>query len=155
MDLNYQQKTALYYITIGWRVRTKLMLTLKQIRLCLDEMAKMFPDATIELKFTNTFELVIAVLLSAQSTDEQVNRVTKDLFEKYKTPEDYLAVPLEELQRDIQSLGLYRNKAKSIQTLSQTLIDDFAGEVPRTREQMMQLAGLEVKKAKIILSVSF
>lgn len=131
------------------------MLTLKQIRLCLDEMAKMFPDATIELKFTNTFELVIAVLLSAQSTDEQVNRVTKDLFAKYKTPEDYLAVPLEELQRDIQSLGLYRNKAKSIQKLCQTLIDEFDGEIPQTREELMRLAGVGRKTANVVLSVAF
>src|SRR5699024_5490115 len=117
------------------------MLNLKEIRFSLDEMAKMFPDATIELDFSNTFELVIAVLLSAQSTDEQVNRVTEHLFTKYKTPEDYLAVPLEELQKDIQSLGLYRNKAKSIQKLCDTLLNEFNGEVPKTRAELMRLAG--------------
>src|SRR5699024_10518999 len=101
------------------------MLNLKQIRFCLDEMEKMFPDAERELVHDNPFELIIAVLLSAQCTDALVNKVTKDLFKKYKTPEDYLAVPLEELQNDIRSIGLFRNKAKNIQKLCRSLLDDF------------------------------
>src|SRR5690625_4585688 len=133
----------------------RTLLNLKEIKFCLDEMEKMFPDATIELNFTNNFELVIAVLLSAQSTDEQVNRVTKHLFKKYKTPEDYLAVPLKELQKDIQSLGLYRNKAKNIQKLSQTLIEEFNGVVPNTREELMKLGGVGRKTANVVLSVAF
>ena len=88
------------------------MLNMQQIRFCLDEIGKMFPDAHCELNHSNPFELVIAVSLSAQCTDVLVNKVTKSLFEKYKTPEDYLAVSLEELQNDIRSIGLYRNKAK-------------------------------------------
>lgn len=134
---------------------TKSLLNLKEIKFCLDEMEKMFPNATIELNFENNFELVVAVLLSAQSTDEQVNRVTEHLFAKYKTPEDYLAVSLEELQRDIQSLGLYRNKAKSIQRLSRTLIDEFNGVVPNTREELMRLGGVGRKTANVVLSVAF
>lgn len=125
------------------------------MRKVLDVMGEMFPDADIELNFSNEFELVIAVLLSAQSTDVGVNRVTEKLFKKYKTPEDYLAVPLEELQRDIQSLGLYRNKAKSIQKLCQTLIDEFDGEIPQTREELMRLAGVGRKTANVVLSVAF
>ena len=87
------------------------MLTLKQWQFCLTEMDKMFPEAHCELVHRNPFELTIATLLSAQCTDKLVNRVTATLFEKYKTPEDYLAVSIEELQQDIRSIGLYRNKA--------------------------------------------
>ena len=78
----------------------------------IDVIANIFPDAECELKHDNAFELTIAVLLSAQCTDNLVNRVTRSLFEKYKTPEDYLNVSDEELQNDIRSIGLYRNKAK-------------------------------------------
>jgi len=131
------------------------MLNLKQIRFCLDEMEKMFPDAECELVHDNPFELVIAVSLSAQCTDALVNKVTKDLFQKYKTPEDYLAVPLEELQNDIRSIGLYRNKAKNIQKLCQSLINDFNGKVPETREELTQLAGVGRKTANVVMSVAF
>ncbi len=88
------------------------MLNKTQIRYCLDTMADMYPEAHCELIHDNPFELVIAVALSAQCTDALVNKVTKNLFQKYKTPEDYLSVSLEELQQDIRSIGLYRNKAK-------------------------------------------
>jgi len=82
------------------------MLNKKQIRHCLDVMADMFPDAKGELNHSNSFELLIAVVLSAQCTDKLVNKVTADLFKKYKKPEDYVAVPLEELMQDIRSIGL-------------------------------------------------
>lgn len=131
------------------------MLTKTNIRHCLDTFAEMFPDADCELVHKNPFELVIAVLLSAQCTDVLVNKVTEPLFEKYKTPEDYLAVPLEELQDDIRSIGLYRNKAKNIQTLCQTLLDEYDGEVPREREQLVQLAGVGRKTANVVMSVAF
>lgn len=131
------------------------MLTLKQIRYCLDAMADMFPDAHCELNHSNPFELVIAVSLSAQCTDALVNKVTKSLFEKYKTPEDYIAVSLEELQADIRSIGLYRNKAKHIQQLSHLLIDEYGGEVPRNREELMKLPGVGRKTANVVISVAF
>lgn len=121
----------------------------------LDEIAKMFPHAACELVHSNPFELLIAVVLSAQCTDVLVNKVTKDLFKKYKTPEDYINVPLEELEQDIRSIGLYRNKAKNIKKLSQTLIEKFNGEVPQTREQLMQLAGVGRKTANVVVSVAF
>src|SRR5690625_6070819 len=105
-------------------MKSEKMLNNKQIRLVLDTFYDMFPDADIELKFENPFELVIAVLLSAQCTDVLVNKVTDDLFKKYKTPEDYLAVDIEELQDDIRSIGLYRSKAKNIQKLCQKLLKD-------------------------------
>jgi len=131
------------------------MLNLKQVRFCLDEMEKMFPDAECELVHDNPFELVIAVLLSAQCTDVLVNKVTKGLFEKYKTPEDYIAVTLEELQQDIRSIGLYKNKAKNIQKLCRSLIDEYEGRVPETREELTSLAGVGRKTANVVMSVAF
>lgn len=131
------------------------MLNLKQIRYCLDVMAEMFPDADCELIHDNPFELLIAVVLSAQATDEHVNKVTKELFEKYKTPIDYISVPLEELQNDIKSIGLFRNKAKNIQKLSQKLLDEFDGEVPQTIKELESLAGVGRKTANVVASVAF
>src|SRR5699024_5902682 len=101
------------------------------------------------------FELVIAVLLSAQTTDINVNRVTASLFQKYSKPEDFLSVPLEELEKDIKSIGLYRTKAKNIQKLCQMLLDEFNGEVPSTRKDLMKLAGVGRKTANVVMSVAF
>ncbi|SDB91041.1 DNA-(apurinic or apyrimidinic site) lyase /endonuclease III [Pelagirhabdus alkalitolerans] len=131
------------------------MLTNKQIRYCLDVFEDMFPDAECELIHQNPFELLVAVALSAQTTDQNVNRVTPHLFGKYKTPEDYLAVPLEELQQDIKSIGLYRNKAKNIQKMSKSLIEEFGGEVPESKEELETLAGVGRKTANVVTSVAF
>ncbi|HWK24723.1 MAG TPA: endonuclease III [Ureibacillus sp.] len=131
------------------------MLTKKQWEHCLNEMDKMYPDAHCELVHDNPFELTIATLLSAQCTDVLVNKVTKTLFQKYKTPEDYLAVPLEELQNDIRSIGLYRNKAKNIQLLCEKLLTEFNGEIPQSREQLVTLPGVGRKTANVVLSVAF
>lgn len=131
------------------------MLNKKQIRFCLDEMGKMFPDAHCELVHSNPFELVIAVALSAQCTDVLVNKVTASLFKKYKTPEDYLSVPLEELQIDIRSIGLYRNKAKNIQKLCRMLLDEYDGIVPRTRDELVKLPGVGRKTANVVMSVAY
>lgn len=131
------------------------MLNRKDIRRCLDVMADMYPDAHCELYYSNPFELVIAVLLSAQTTDINVNKVTPNFFNKYKTPEDILAVPVENIEEDIKSIGLYRTKAKNIQKLARTLLDDFNGEVPRTREELETLAGVGRKTANVVLSVAF
>src|SRR5690606_28234446 len=108
-----------------------------------------------ELIHDNPFELVIAVLLSAQCTDALVNKVTKELFKKYKKPEDYLEVPLEELQHDIKSIGLYRNKAKNIQKLCKVLMEEYDGEVPRSKEDLVKLAGVGRKTANVVASVAF
>ncbi|GGC87554.1 endonuclease III [Thalassobacillus devorans] len=131
------------------------MLNKKQIEYCLDVFEEMFPHAECELNHSNPFDLLIAVVLSAQCTDALVNKITKDLFEKYRTPEDYLAVPLEELEQDIRSIGLYRNKAKNIRKLSQTLLDKFGGEVPRTKQELESLAGVGRKTANVVASVAF
>lgn len=121
----------------------------------LDEMAKMYPNAKCELVHDNAFELLIAVVLSAQCTDELVNKVTAQLFKKYKKPEHYVQVPLEELEQDIRSIGLFRNKAKHIKSLSQTLIEKHNGEVPNTYDELINLAGVGRKTANVVLSVAF
>jgi len=122
---------------------------------CLDEMEKMFPDAHCELVHENPFELLVATLLSAQCTDVLVNKVTKNLFQKYKRPEDYLAVSIDELQTDIRSIGLFRNKAKNIQALSKQLIELYNGEVPPNRDLLVTFPGVGRKTANVVVSVAF
>ncbi|MGG3562569.1 endonuclease III [Neobacillus rhizosphaerae] len=131
------------------------MLNNTQIRFCLDQMGVMFPDAHCELNHSNPFELVIAVALSAQCTDVLVNKVTKNLFKKYKTPEDYLNVPLEELQNDIRSIGLYRNKAKNIQSLCRMVLNEYGGEIPNDRDELTKLPGVGRKTANVVVSVAY
>lgn len=133
----------------------KRLLNKKQIRYCLDEIGKMFPDAHCELIHSNPFELLIAVVLSAQCTDALVNKVTKQLFQKYKSPADYLNVSVEELQKDIRSIGLYRNKAKNIQNLCKILMEKYNGEVPKDKEELMKLPGVGRKTANVVVSVAF
>lgn len=126
-----------------------------QIRFVLDTMAEMFPDAHCELHHSNPFELTIAVLLSAQCTDETVNKVTASLFQKYRQPEDYLAVPLSELEQDIRRIGLFRNKAKNIQKLCEILLDKYDGQVPEKHEQLVELPGVGRKTANVVVSNAF
>jgi len=115
----------------------------------------MFPDAHCELRHSNPFELTIAVLLSAQCTDETVNKVTETLFQKYKRPEDYLAVSLEELEQDIKRIGLFRSKASNIQKLCQLVIDKYGGDVPREHAQLTELPGVGRKTANVVVSNAF
>ncbi|WP_113884712.1 MULTISPECIES: endonuclease III [Cytobacillus] len=131
------------------------MLNKTQIRYCLDAMGEMFPEAHCELNHSNPFELVVAVALSAQCTDALVNKVTKNLFQKYKTPQDYLDVSLEELQEDIRSIGLFRNKAKNIQNLCRLLLDEYEGVVPRDRDELTKLPGVGRKTANVVVSVAY
>jgi len=131
------------------------LLTKVQWLYCLDEMEQMFPDAHCELVHENPFELLVATLLSAQCTDVLVNKVTKNLFQKYKKPEDYLAVSIEELQTDIRSIGLFRNKAKNIQALSRQLIELYNGEVPPDRDLLTTFPGVGRKTANVVVSVAF
>lgn len=131
------------------------MLNKQQIRYCLDQMGEMFPEAHCELIHSNPFELVIAVALSAQCTDALVNKVTKKLFEKYKTPEDYLNVTIEELQNDIRSIGLFRNKANNIQKLCKLLLEEYNGVVPEDREELQKLPGVGRKTANVVMSVAY
>lgn len=116
---------------------------------------KEHPDAKIALHFTNPLELLIGTILSAQCTDERVNIVTKTLFKKYKTPEDYAKVDLKQLEEDIRSTGFYRNKAKNIKKCCQILIEKFNSQIPKTMEQMLQLPGVARKTANIVLSNAY
>lgn len=131
------------------------MLNKSQSLYCLEKMKEMYPNAHCELVHENPFELVIAVALSAQCTDVLVNKVTAKLFQKYKTPQDYLDVSLEELQQDIRSIGLFRNKAKNIQKLSEMLLRDYDGVVPRDRDELTKLPGVGRKTANVVVSVAY
>jgi endonuclease III len=126
-----------------------------QIQFCLEQIEDMFPDAHCELHHSNPFELTIAVLLSAQCTDALVNKVTPKLFGKYKKPQDYLDVSLEELQDDIRSIGLYRNKAKNIQKLSELVLNEYGGEIPKDRDELTKLPGVGRKTANVVVSVAY
>ena len=131
------------------------MVSNKKALQMIDVISDMFPNAECELKHDNPFQLTIAVLLSAQTTDNSVNKVTAKLFQKYNTAEDFLQVPQEELENDIRTIGLYRNKAKNIQKLCRSLLDKFNGEIPRTHKELESLAGVGRKTANVVMSVAF
>jgi endonuclease III len=116
---------------------------------------KEYPEARCELNHTNAFELLIATILSAQCTDERVNIVTANLFRKYRTPQDYLNVEQEELENDIHSTGFFRNKAKSIRSASEKIINDFGGEIPGTMDKLLTLNGVARKTANVVLGNAF
>lgn len=112
---------------------------------------KEHPDAKIALNFSNSLELLVATILSAQCTDERVNVVTKSLFKKYTKPEDYAKVDLHELEQDIKSTGFYHNKAKNIQKTSQILAEKYDSKIPKTMEELLELPGVARKTANIVL----
>ena len=107
------------------------------------------------LEYRTPFQLLISTILSAQCTDKQVNRVTKTLFKKYRTPKDYLAAPIAELEGDIRPTGFFKNKTKSIKGCSQCLVDLYGGKVPSTMEELLKLPGVGRKTANCILGVAF
>lgn len=113
---------------------------------------KEHPDAKIALAYTNPLELLIATILSAQCTDERVNAVTKVLFKKYKSAEDYANADLRELEQDIKPTGFYRNKAKNIKKCCKTLVERFSSQIPKTMEEILELQGVARKTANIVLS---
>ncbi len=121
-----------------------------RVRPVIERLAVEHADAKIALTFRNPLELLISVMLSAQTTDVNVNKVTATLFEKYRRPEDYLAVPQEELERDIFATGFYRQKAKSLRGTMQMLLDEFGGEVPRTLPELIRLPGVARKTANVV-----
>ncbi len=114
-----------------------------------------YPTAHCELNFSNPLQLLIATILSAQSTDKQVNVVTADLFKKYRTADDFAQADLPDLQRDIQRLGFFRNKSKSIKACCQKLVERYDGQVPRTMEELTQLDGVGRKTANVVLGNAF
>ncbi|MFC1534414.1 endonuclease III [Thermodesulfobacteriota bacterium] len=107
------------------------------------------------LKYKTPFQLLVSTILSAQCTDKQVNQVTGNLFKKYKKPEDYIKIPIAELEGDIRPTGFFRNKAKSLKGCSQGLLDLYGGEVPATMEEMLKLPGVGRKTANCVLGAAF
>jgi endonuclease-3 len=121
-----------------------------RIRPIIERLAAEHADAAIALKFRNPLELLVSVMLSAQTTDVNVNRVTERLFEKYRRPEDYLGMPPEELERDIHATGFFRQKTKSLRGTMAVLLEEFGGEVPRTLEELLRLPGVARKTANVV-----
>lgn len=116
---------------------------------------KAYPDAHCALNHSNPFELLIATILSAQCTDERVNMVTAGLFRKYRGPQAFAEVSQKELEQDIHSTGFFRNKAKNIISSSQRILADFNGEVPRTMDELLTLAGVARKTANVVMGNAF
>ncbi len=127
----------------------------EQIRAITTELWRLYPDAKCSLDFSNPLELLVATQLSAQCTDERVNLVTHDLFQKYHSAGDYATVSQEELEKDIRSTGFYRNKAKNIRAACQLLITNYNGEVPRTMADLLKLPGVARKTANVVLGNAF
>ena len=123
-----------------------------RIRPIIERLAAEHQDAAIALKFLNPLELLVSVMLSAQTTDVNVNRVTERLFVKYRRPEDYLAVPVEELERDIHATGFFRQKTKSLRGTMAVLLEEFGGVVPRTLDELLRLPGVARKTANVVAS---
>lgn len=123
--------------------------------LVLTTLKKEYPDARCTLDWATPLELLVATILAAQCTDARVNIVTKSLFKKYRSPQDYIAVPVEELEDDVHSCGTFRMKAKAIQETCKALIRDFSGEVPKTMEAMLTLRGVGRKTASVVLATAF
>ena len=115
-----------------------------------ERLAEEHSDAEIALHFSSDVELLISVMLSAQTTDVNVNRVTEKLFVKYRSPEDYLAAPQEELEQDVFQTGFYRQKTKSIRGAMRMLLEEFGGEVPRTIPELLRLPGVARKTANVV-----
>lgn len=118
-----------------------------------EALGRMHPDAQCELNFGTPFQLLVAVILSAQCTDKRVNAVTKELFKKASTPEDFVAMPVEELEKEIFSCGFYHSKAKAVKEMSASVVE--MGGVPETREELMKLRGVGRKTANVVTAVAF
>lgn len=131
------------------------MLSKKKTLEAIDVMAEMFPNAEGELIHKNSFELLIAVILSAQATDVSVNKITPALFKKFPTPQAFVEAPLEEIENSIRTIGLFRNKAKHIKGCCEMLIRDFNGEVPQTIPELMKLPGVGRKTANVVAGDAF
>ena len=114
-----------------------------------------YPQAKCSLDHSDPLELIVATILSAQCTDDRVNIVTKDLFKKYRSAGDYARAPQEQLEKDIQSTGFYRNKTRSIRAMAQSLLDKHGGKVPDTMEELVDLAGVGRKTANVVLGNAF
>ena len=127
----------------------------ERARVIFETLDPLYAREKTALKYIAPFQLLVATILSAQCTDERVNRVTKTLFKKYKTPEDYLKAPIAELEEDIRPTGFFKNKAKSIKGCSQGILDLYGGKVPSTMKEMVKLPGVGRKTANVVLGAAF
>jgi endonuclease-3 len=116
---------------------------------------RLFPNAQCALHHNNPFQLLVATILSAQCTDERVNKVTPGLFAKYSDPQDFAVLDQKELEAEIRSTGFFRNKAKNIIAASKKIVQDFGGKVPRTMEEMLTLPGVARKTANVVLGTAY
>jgi len=127
----------------------------KKVREIMKRLKKAYPGPKTALHFGDPFELLVATILSAQTTDVHVNKVTETLFKKYKSVRDYAEVPLDTLRKDISSINFYNNKAKNIQASAKMIIEQFHSKVPKTMEELVTLPGVARKTANIVLSNVF
>ncbi|WP_392424784.1 endonuclease III [Dolosigranulum pigrum] len=134
---------------------TDNLLTSEEATKVIRAMGQLFPEAKAELNHDSPFQLLIAVILSAQTTDVGVNKVTPDLFAAYPTPEDLMQADLDDIMEKIKTIGLYRNKAKFIKSCATDIVERFGGEVPQTRKELQSLAGVGRKTANVVMSVAF
>lgn len=131
------------------------MLSKEEIKEVINILLKTYPDATVELEHSSTFELLIATILSAQCTDVRVNKITRELFKDYNTPEDFIQLTEKELGEKIRSCGFYKVKSKNILATSRKIIEEFNGQVPNTMEELITLPGVGRKTANVVLSNAF
>ncbi|MFQ3582740.1 MAG: endonuclease III [Chloracidobacterium sp.] len=127
----------------------------RRMRTVIGRLRRAYPDARCSLNYTTPLELLVATILSAQCTDERVNLVTRELFQKYRTAADYANADLEALQSDIRPTGFYRNKAKALQGMGRQLVERFGGEVPRAMDDLLALPGVARKTANVVLGNAF
>lgn len=127
----------------------------ERLKLILPKLKKLYPQAKCSLDYKDPFQLIIATILSAQCTDERVNKVTPELFKKYPTPKALAAAQQEELEKDIQSTGFFRNKAKSLRGMAAGVVENHGGNVPRTMEELTHLPGVGRKTANVVLGNAF
>ncbi len=127
----------------------------KRVGQIIEILGEEYPDARTALEFANPLELLVATVLSAQCTDERVNKVTRDLFKKYRSAQDYARVDLPELEEDIRPTGFFRNKAKAIKGFSNDLVEKFNGEIPDNLEDLVSLSGIGRKTANLVLGEAY
>src|SRR5208282_4234443 len=127
----------------------------QRVAAILAKLDEAYPNATCELKHENAFQLLISTILSAQCTDVRVNQVTQELYKKYTKPEDFAYASPAELEKEIRPTGFFRNKTKSIMGASKTIVEQFAGQVPRTMEEILTLPGVARKTANVVLGTAY
>jgi len=128
---------------------------MEKVKKIIEILEKEYPEAKTALKFNSPFQLLIATILSAQTTDERVNKVTPELFSKFKTPSDFASAPTEEIMEKIKSINFYKNKARNIKKLSEVLVSKYKGKVPDRMEELVKLPGVARKTANVVLSQAF